>query len=70
MPGMEKATISIMDALYNSKKPEELEYMLPMVMEKKFVDKWQTVLQEYFDDLKATMKAMKRYSPSDEIFRG
>lgn len=70
MPGMEKAATSIKDAFYNSKKPEELEYMLPMVMEKKFVDKWQKVLQEYFDDLKATMKAMKRYSPSDEIFRG
>lgn len=70
MPGMEKAATSIKDAFYNSKKPEELEYMLPMVMEKKFVDKWQTVLQEYFDDLKATMKAMKRYTPSDEIFRG
>lgn len=70
MPGMEKAATSIKDAFYSSKKPEELEYMLPMVMEKKFVDKWQKVLQEYFDDLKATMKAMKRYSPSDEIFRG
>ena len=70
MPGMEKAATSIKDAFYNSKKPEELEYMLPMVMEKKFVDKWQKVLQEYFDDLKTTMKAMKRYSPSDEIFRG
>lgn len=68
--GMEKAAVSIKDALYNSSKPEDLEYMLPMTMEKKYVDKWLPLLETYFDDLKKTMKAMKNYTPSDEIFRG
>lgn len=69
-PSMPDAAPFIIEAIRNSNNHIDLESMLSMVAEKKFVKKWLHGLTLHFDQLKNEVNKIKRYTPMDEVYRG
>lgn len=67
-PSMTPAYNYIIDAIHDSKEPIEVSYMLPMLVDAPFVEKWESKLEEYFYQLKEQVDKVSPFSHMDDIF--
>lgn len=69
-PSMTPAYNYIIDAIHDSKEPIEISYMLPMLVDAPFVEKWESKLEEYFYQLKEQVDKVSPFSHMDDIYVG
>ena len=69
-PSMTPAYNYIIDAIHDSKEPIEVSYMLPMLVDAPFVEKWESKLEEYFYQLKEQVDKVSPFSHMDDIYVG
>lgn len=69
-PSMTPAYSYIIDAIHDSKEPIEVSYMLPMLVDAPFVEKWESKLEEYFYQLKEQVDKVSPFSHMDDIYVG